>query len=66
MSNHFNYDPAEYSEKVSRIAEHVVANDCALPTIAPRIDFESNSYHGAAIKKDDRDRLSKAYPRLHH
>lgn len=65
MADHFHYDQTEYQGHVSKIAEHVVSNDDALLTIVPRIDFESNSYHGAAIKRADQDRLSKAYPRLH-
>ena len=65
MSDPFHYDPAGYHEQVEKIAEHVISNGNALPTIAPRANFESNSYHGAAIRKADQDRLNKPYPRLH-
>ena len=65
MDNPFHYDPAEYHEQVVHIAEHVVADHHALPTVAPRIDVESNSYHAPAITAAERERLSKLYPRLH-
>ncbi len=65
MDNPFHYDPAEYHEQVAHIAERVVSNDDALPTVAPRIDVESNSYHASAIATAERDRLSRLYPRLH-
>ncbi|RYC31993.1 hypothetical protein D3273_11260 [Lichenibacterium minor] len=65
MDQSFHYDPAEYHEQVVHIAEHVVANDDAIPTITPRVDVETNSYHGSAIHHAERDRLIKLYPRLH-
>ena len=65
MADHFQFDQTDYQKRVSKTSEHIVSNDDALLTIVPRIDFESNSYHGAAIKRADQDRLSKAYPRLH-
>ena len=65
MDNPFHYDPAEYHEQVVHIAEHVVANDDALPTVAPRVDVELNSYHGPAIAQAEKERLSRLYPRLH-
>lgn len=65
MDNPFHYDPADYHEQVSHIAEQVVSNDDALPTVAPRIAVESNSYHASAIAQAEQDRLSRIYPRLH-
>ena len=65
MDNPFRYDAAAYHEKVVHIARHVVSNDDALPTVAPRIDVECNSYHGAAIRKAEQERLGAQYPRLH-
>lgn len=65
MDNPFHYDAAEYHEQVAHIAERVVSNDDALPTVAPRLDVEINSYHGSAIAKAERERLSHLYPRLH-
>ena len=65
MDNPFHYDPIEYRDQVAHIAEHVVANDDALPTVAPRIEVEINSYHGPAIAEAERERLSRIYPRLH-
>ena len=65
MENPFHYDPVVYREQVAHIAEHVVANDDALPTVAPRVEVELNSYHGPAIAEAERERLSRIYPRLH-
>lgn len=65
MDNSFHYDPADYREKVIRIAEHAVLSTVIAPTTAPRADFEINSYHGSAIRKAERDRMGKLYPRLH-
>lgn len=65
MNDHFRYDPAKYHERVSNIAEHVVASHDAIPTIAPRCDFDENSYHQAATQKAEQDQLSKRYPRLY-
>ena len=65
MDSTFRYDPAAYRERVVQIARHVVSNDDALPTVAPRIDAETNSYHAAAISKAEQERLSRLYPRLH-
>ena len=65
MDDPFRYDPADYHEQVAHIAERVVANDDALPTVAPRVDVEINSYHARAIAEAERERLNRLYPRLH-
>ena len=64
MDNQFHYDPAEYQQQVARIAEHVVPSVDGVQTLAAPIAFESNSYHAAAIRAADQDRLSTLYPRL--
>ena len=64
MDNQFRYDPAQYHEQVARIAEHVVPSVGGVQTLAAPIEFESNSYHGAAIRAAEKDRFSTLYPRL--
>ena len=64
MDNQFRYDPAEYHEQVARIAEHVVPSVDGVQTLAAPIAFESNSYHGAAIREAEQDRFDALYPRL--
>ncbi|RYC28912.1 hypothetical protein D3273_26760 [Lichenibacterium minor] len=65
MSDQFRYDQSEYREQVAQIAKQVVQTDNAVATMAPRLDFELNSYHGKAIRQAEQEQQSKQYPRLH-
>ncbi len=64
MDNQFRYDPADYHEQVARIAEHVVSSADGVSTFAAPVECDSNSYHGAAIRDAEQDRISEMYPRL--
>ncbi len=64
MDNQFRYDPAEYHEQVARIAEHVVPSVGGVQTLAAPVEFESNSYHGVAIREAEQQRFRVLYPRL--
>lgn len=66
MDNPFHYDPAAYRAQVVHIARRVVANDDAIPTVARPFEVECNSYHGAAIREAERQRLSGRDPQPRH
>lgn len=53
MSDDFDFDPAAYRKRVSRIAQHVVPNDDAIPTIAPLEDGAADTLNEVAITTRD-------------
>ena len=65
MKPRFQYDPADHGSNVVPIDRHVTVGGPAVARTEPVVEWESNSYHGFAIRQAKEHRLS-ASPSRHH
>lgn len=65
MDSRFHENVPDHAEHVTDVDEPRAARPRTPRAQVARTDFDSNSYHGAAIVRAEAVRLDMLYPRMH-